>query len=88
MTEFDIQRLSAAIVDRLASNEKFVQRVIKAMPKEEKLVTSRKAAQILGVSRYTVVKYAEQLGGIRKGNHDKAHWMFPEDGLIDRYLNR
>lgn len=88
MTDYDIQRLSAAIVDRLTRDERFVKRVVKAMPKEEKLLTSRQAAQILGVSRYTVVKNAERLGGIRMGDHDRAHWVFPEEGLIDRYLER
>ncbi len=88
MTDYDIQRLSAAIVDRLTSNERFIQRVTKAMPKEEKLLSSRQAANVLGVSRYTVVKNAERLGGIRRGDHGRAHWVFPEKGLIDRYLER
>ena len=87
LTEYDVQRISAAIVDRLVNDEKFMRRMAKMMPKKSRMLSSSQASEILGVSRYTVVAKAVQLGGIRKGNHKRSHWTFPEEGLIEKYLS-
>lgn len=86
LTEYDIQRLSAAIVENLITNDKFIQKMAKHMPKEKKLCGSTKAASILGISRKTVCQIAEYLGGI-KGEGESAHWLFPEDELISNYIH-
>lgn len=86
LTDFDIQKLSAAIVDNLVSNEKFMKRMAKLMPKQQRMVNSTQAAKILGINRKSVCEIAEHLGGIR-ANGKSAHWMFVEDGLIERYRN-
>jgi hypothetical protein len=49
------------------------------------LVNSSRAAEILGVTRKTVCEIAPFLGGVRGGGQS-AHWMFEEDGLIERYI--
>lgn len=86
MTDFDIQKLSISIVDNLVNNDKFISRVAKMMEKRSKrLVNSSRAAEILGVTRKTVCEIAPFIGGIR-GNGQSAHWMFEEDGLIERYI--
>lgn len=86
LTDYDIQRLSAAIVDNLTNNEKFISRISRQMEKKErKLIGSSRAAELLGVTRKTVSEIAPFLGGI-KGKGRSAHWMFPEDGLIEKYV--
>ena len=86
LTDFDIQKLSISIVDNLVNNDKFISRVAKMMEKRSKrLVNSSRAAEILGVTRKTVCEIAPFIGGIR-GRGQSAHWMFEEDGLIERYI--
>ena len=86
MTDFDIQKLSISIVDNLVNNDKFISRVAKMMEKRSRrLVNSSRAAEILGVTRKTVCEIAPFIGGIR-GKGQSAHWMFEEDGLIERYI--
>jgi hypothetical protein len=86
LTDFDIQKLSISIVDNLVNNDKFISRVAKMMEKRSKrLVNSSRAAEILGVTRKTICEIAPFIGGIR-GKGQSAHWMFEEDGLIERYI--
>lgn len=86
LTDYEIQRISAAIVENLVDNDKFIKRIAKAMQKESKnLIGSTQAAKLLGVTRKTVCEIAPYIGGIR-GKGESAHWMFHEDGLVDRYL--
>lgn len=85
LTDFDVQRISMAIVDNLTHNEQFIKRMAKLMPKRKHMVSSTQAAAILGVSRKTVCELAEVLGGI-KGEGKYNHWTFEEDGLKERYL--
>ena len=86
LTDYDIQRISSAIVDKLTSDEKFISMVSKCIDKKnKKLVGSSRAAEILGVTRKTVCEIAEHLGGIR-GNGQSAHWVFPENTLVERYI--
>ena len=86
LTDFDIQKLSISIVDNLVNNDKFIRRVAKMMEKRSKrLVNSSRAAEILGVTRKTVCEIAPFLGGVRGGGQS-AHWIFEEDGLIERYI--
>lgn len=84
LTDYDIQRLSSAIFEKLVNDDKFIKRMAQVMPKQRKMLTSSKAASILGISRKTVCDIAEYLGGVR-GEGKSAHWMFEEDGLIERY---
>lgn len=84
LTDYDIQRLSSAIVKNLVNNDKFIKRMAKMMPKQKTMVSSSKAAKILGVTRKTICEIAEQLGGI-KGVGKQARWMFDEDGLTEKY---
>lgn len=85
LTDYDIQRLSKAIVSNLVNDERFMIRMVKIMPKQKKMVSSGAAAKILGVSRKTVCTIAEQLGGIKEEGKS-SHWIFEEEGLVDRYL--
>ena len=84
LTDFDIQRISAAIVANLVDNEQFLRRMAKMLPKKRHMVSSSQAASILGISRKTVCCLAEQLGGI-KGDGDSSHWTFDEDTLVENY---
>ena len=86
LTEYDIQRLSTAICDKLCNDDKFANRMAKLMQKDKKnLVGSTRAAAILGISRKSVCEIAESLGGIR-GKGKSAHWLFPESTLTEKYL--
>lgn len=86
LTNYDINRLSSAIVEKLVNDEKFIRRMVGQMPKRKNMVSSSVAASILGVTRKTVCTIAEQLGGVR-GTGKSAHWMFQEEGLIERYID-
>ena len=86
LSDYDIQRLSAAIVDNLTNNDKFISRISRQLEKKgRKLIGSSRAAEILGVTRKTVSEIAPFIGGF-KGKGKSAHWMFPEEGLIERYM--
>ena len=84
LTDYEIQRISSAIVNNLVNNDKFISKMAKLMPKKKSMVSSGKAAKILGVSRKTICEIAEHLGGIR-GEGSKNHWTFEEDRLVERY---
>ena len=86
LTDYEIQKISVAIVENLVDNDKFIKRIAKAMQKDsKKLIGSTQAAKLLGVTRKTVCEIAPYIGGIR-GKGESAHWMFHEGGLVDRYL--
>ena len=86
LTDFDIARLSSAIVAKLATDDRFINKIIKSVErKDRKLVNARRAAEILGINRKTVCEIGSYLGGV-KGKEKSAHWMFEEDGLVERYL--
>ncbi len=84
LSEYDIQRITSAIVEKLVNDDRFMKRMAKVMPKKERLLTSTQAAAVLGISRYTVCRIADKLGGVRKDG-ERGHWVFREDGLVDRY---
>lgn len=86
LTDYDIQRLASSIVSKLTTDERFINKIIKSVErKDHKLVNARRAAEILGINRKTVCEIGSYLGGV-KGEGKSAHWMFDEEGLIDRYL--
>lgn len=86
LSDFDIQKISSAIVERLTDDDKFISRVSMMMEKRSKrLVNSTRAAEILGVNRKTVCEIAPFIGGM-KGEGKSAHWMFEENGLVERYV--
>ena len=85
LTDFDVQRISSMVVENLVNNEKFISRIAKSLGKKKTLVNTRRASEILGVTRKTVCEIAPFIGGIR-GKGQSAHWMFEEDGLIERYI--
>lgn len=84
MTEYEIRRISAAIVEDLLSDERFITRIAKVMPKRDRLISSSKAAEILGVSRFTVVRFANELGGEQ---NSRGRWVFHENNLIQNFNN-
>ena len=85
LTDFEVQKIATAIVDRLTADDKFARRMAELMPRRQGLISSRTAASLLGISRKSVCDIAEAIGGIR-GKGPSAHWMFEEDGLVERYL--
>ena len=84
LTDYDIQRISSAVVENLVNNDRFMQRMARLMPRKNRLLNSRQAAEMLGITRKTVCEIAEQIGGSR-AQDNSSHWMFEEEGLIDRY---
>ena len=84
LTDYDIQRISAAIVNNLVNDDRFMKRMAKLMPRKQRMVNSTQAAKILGINRKTLCKIAEHLGGM-KPDGKSSHWMFPEEGLIEKY---
>lgn len=86
LSEYDIQRLSTAICEKLCNDDKFAKHMAKLMQKDNRnLIGSTRAAAILGISRKSVCEIAESLGGIR-GKGKSAHWLFPEATLTELYL--
>lgn len=86
LTDYDIQRISTAVAEKLLADDRLLKRVVKYLPKKERLLTSSQAATILGVSRYTVCRMAEQLGGVRRpGKDGRGRWMFSETTLVTNY---
>lgn len=85
LTDYDVQRISTMVVENLVNNEKFISRIAKSLGKKRTLVNTKRASEILGVTRKTVCEIAPFIGGMR-GNGQSAHWMFEEDGLIERYI--
>lgn len=84
LSTYDIQRISEAIVTKLLCDDKFISQVMKAR-KSDRMLNTRQAASLLGISRKSVCDIAMYIGGIR-GEGKSAHWTFPEDGLKDRYI--
>lgn len=84
LTDFDIQKIAVSVVRLLSEDEKFMKRMAKLMPRQQRMVNSTQAAKILGINRKSVCEIAEHLGGIR-ANGKSAHWIFPEDELIENY---
>lgn len=82
MTDYDVRRIARAVCEELTTNDSFMSKLAKMLPKE-RLLTTKQAADLLGVSSFTVRRYATDLGGTLQ---DNGRWMFHEDGLIDRYI--
>ncbi len=87
LSEYDIQRLSTAICEKLCNDDKFANRMVKLIQKNDsrKMVNSTRASQILGISRKSVTQIAKYLNGVR-GKGKSAHWLFPEATLTELYL--
>ena len=88
MTDYDISRIAASIVDRLVNDDKFITRVAKVVKSKKggRMLNSKQAADLLGITRGYVCDIAPQLGGVRRGDDkQRAKWYFPEDGLIERF---
>ena len=84
MTDYDIQRISRAVVDLLLSDERVLARIGRHARPSDKLLSTRQAAAHLGVSVFTVRRFAAELGGIRSA---RGQWSFPESTLTENYLN-
>ena len=84
LSNYDIQRISEAIVTRLLRDDTFIRQIRETAPAPKRMLTTRQAAEMLGISRKTVCDIAYHLGGIRRDG--KSHWTFPEEGLTERYI--
>ena len=86
LTEYDIQRTAKAVVDLLLDDDRFLRRVTKIGKKRSRLLNSAQAADALGISKVTLRRIAQYIGGIRKGTDKYQHWCFEEEGLKERYI--
>ena len=86
LTDYDIRRLSASIVEQLMGNRQFIEIVTKTAAQRKGTLNSTQAASYLGLSRKTVCDIAEWLGGFRSGSKS-SHWVFPVDTLTENYKN-
>ena len=87
MTEYDVQRISQAVVSLLLNDDRFIRRMERLTPKRKgAMLNSRQAASVLGISQYTLRKVAPYIGGIKKGEGQRDKWAFEEEGLKERYL--
>lgn len=87
MTDYDIQRMAAAVVNLLLDDDRFIRRMQKLSVKRSgRTLSSRQAAETLGISPYTLRSIAPYIGGIKKGGDRYQHWCFEEEGLKERYL--
>ena len=85
MTEYEITRIASEIVKKLINDERFIRHIAKVALKEENLVSSVTAAEILGVSRDTVVRNAKKLGGMMTAT---GRYVFPRNGLVKKFQSR
>lgn len=86
MTEYDVQRTARAVVDLLLTDDRFVRRLERIVPKRTRMLNSRQASERLGISPDTLRDVAPFIGGIKKGDDRRGRWAFEEDGLKERYL--
>lgn len=82
MTDYDVKRIAKAVCEELTTNDSFMSKLAKMLPKE-RLLTTAQAAEVLGCSAFTVRRKAVELGGTLQ---DNGRWMFREAGLVDRYI--
>ena len=81
LTDYDMRRIEMLL------EEVFDRHSGKPVPsRPPRLLTSSQAAERLGLSRGYVCDMAEKLGGKRKGDSKKGHWVFQEDILIEKYM--
>ena len=80
MTDYEIRRLSRAIVEELLADDRFIARVAEKAPKAGRMMPASEAARMLGVSKWTVIRMAGQLGGEKREN---GRWYFPVSRLGD-----
>lgn len=87
LSDYEINRISKAIVSELCNNDRFIKNIAKMMKDKESedMVNSTTAAKILGISRKSVCAIAEELNGIR-GRGRSAHWLFPKATLTENYI--
>jgi hypothetical protein len=83
MTDYDIQRISRAVVELLLSDERVLARIGRHAKAPSKLLNTQQAAVVLGVSPFTVRRLAAELGGIQGPG---GRWSFPESTLVEKYL--
>lgn len=79
--------MATAVVNLLLDDDRFLRRIQKLSPKRSgRTLSSKQAAEMLGVSAYTLRRLAPYIGGIKKGGDRYQHWCFEEEGLKERYL--
>jgi len=78
MTDYDVQRLAKAIADRLIEDERFLKNLTRMAPKIDRTLNAKQAADMLGVSKYTVIRMAQMLGGEKREN---GRWYFSHNRL-------
>lgn len=84
MTDYDVRRIAREIVTILL-DDKRLSEIIARKGDRSSMVGSRKAAEILGLSVYTIRDIAPYIGGIKKGSDRRQHWCFDESTLVDNY---
>lgn len=87
LTEYDIQRTAKAVVDLLLEDDRFLSRMQRLAPKRKsRMIKSKEAAELLGISIRMLRQAAPYIGGIKSGQSDNTPYRFEEDGLKERYL--
>lgn len=84
MTDYEIKRIAREVVKLLLDDDRFTSSIGKTC-QNEGMVNSRKAAEILGVSQYTLRSIAPYIGGIKKGSDRRQHWCFDTKNLLSNY---
>lgn len=81
LSEYEIMRIADAVYQRIASDNTLIQRIGKALPKEDRYLNAKQVAVILGTSVYTIRRRAEELGGELQPN---GRWLFRESKIKGR----
>lgn len=84
MKDYEVRRIAEEIVMILLDDDR-VRRLMERKEQESGLVNTSKAAEILGVSKYTVREIAPYIGGTKKGSDRRQHWYFDRVTLVDNY---
>lgn len=70
LTDYDIRRLSASIVEQLVNDERFIKSVTLNAPRKKQLVSIPVAAELLGVSKSWIY---HNIDHFRKTKGEKAN---------------
>lgn len=86
LTDYDIQRTAKAVVDMLLDDDRFLSRMQKITPKKpSRMLKTKDAADMLGISVKLLRIAAPYIGGIKCGESNNNPYHFEEEGLKERY---
>ena len=89
MTDTEIRRLAHYVVLEACSNDDLLRKIAnmtaKAQKPPKRLVSAKRAAEILGISVWQLYRIKEHFSYIKGGNSNSSALKFNEATLVDEY---